>query len=156
MPRFLSFAKGGGGADEENTRSFSASSSAIVSNDSEDYLPSRRASDALIPPHVGIRRRVSNNYDVTELGEMISREISRYGGDDIHDPAPKPRTTSGHRRSVSGGLERVAVSMSRTPAPDPNHVVDWDGPDDPQNPQNWSRSYKWLLTAICMLLCLNV
>ncbi|PSN60596.1 membrane transporter [Corynespora cassiicola Philippines] len=26
--------------------------------------------------------------------------------------------------------------------PDPN-VVDWDGPDDPENPQNWPESKKW-------------
>ncbi|OCF31601.1 multidrug transporter [Kwoniella heveanensis BCC8398] len=25
-------------------------------------------------------------------------------------------------------------------------IVDWEGPDDPENPFNWSRSYKWLIT----------
>ncbi|OWZ69856.1 hypothetical protein AYX14_04770 [Cryptococcus neoformans] len=25
-------------------------------------------------------------------------------------------------------------------------IVEWDGPDDPDNPFNWSRSYKWLIT----------
>ncbi|KAK0553396.1 hypothetical protein OC845_001216 [Tilletia horrida] len=34
--------------------------------------------------------------------------------------------------------------------------VEWDGPDDPQNPQNFSLAYKWLLTAIVSLLTLNV
>lgn len=38
---------------------------------------------------------------------------------------------------------------------DPN-LVHWDGPDDPQNPQNWSKGFKWMITAVCMLLSLNV
>lgn len=29
---------------------------------------------------------------------------------------------------------------------DPN-VVDWDGPDDPENPQNWPDSKKWRIIA---------
>jgi len=30
---------------------------------------------------------------------------------------------------------------------DPN-LVEWDGPDDPENPQNFSRSRKWIITAV--------
>lgn len=25
-------------------------------------------------------------------------------------------------------------------------VIDWDGPNDPENPFNWSPTYKWVLT----------
>lgn len=25
-------------------------------------------------------------------------------------------------------------------------MVDWNGPDDPENPFNWSPTYKWVLT----------
>lgn len=28
------------------------------------------------------------------------------------------------------------------------NLVDWDGVDDPDNPMNWSPSYKWLLTVV--------
>lgn len=31
--------------------------------------------------------------------------------------------------------------------PDPN-IVGWDGPDDPENPQNWSNARKWWI-SIC-------
>jgi hypothetical protein len=28
----------------------------------------------------------------------------------------------------------------------------WDGPDDPENPFNWSLKYKWLLTiTVCFM-----
>ncbi|KAI0295170.1 MFS polyamine transporter [Multifurca ochricompacta] len=35
-------------------------------------------------------------------------------------------------------------------------IVTWDGPDDPENPKNWSFGYKWFITIICSLLTLNV
>lgn len=37
------------------------------------------------------------------------------------------------------------------PVPDPN-IVDWDGPDDPENPMNWSKSKKWGAIAIVSLI----
>lgn len=40
-------------------------------------------------------------------------------------------------------------------APEPRAVT-WDGDNDPNNPQNWSYSYKWFITLICGLLTLNV
>jgi hypothetical protein len=31
-------------------------------------------------------------------------------------------------------------------------LVDWDGPDDPENPFNWSFGYKWTVTiAVCLM-----
>lgn len=30
---------------------------------------------------------------------------------------------------------------------DPN-LIEWDGPDDPENPQNWSVGYKWFVTIM--------
>lgn len=76
------------------------------------------------------------------LEELTSRgeeEIERYGGDEPRDPPTK--------------VESVAVPA--LPAADPN-MVQWDGPDDPENPQNWSTSYKWLLTMVCIIMTVNV
>ncbi|KAI0036325.1 major facilitator superfamily domain-containing protein [Vararia minispora EC-137] len=36
------------------------------------------------------------------------------------------------------------------------NLVTWDGPDDPENPQNWSHRYRWLVTLICALMTINV
>jgi hypothetical protein len=35
-------------------------------------------------------------------------------------------------------------------------LVTWDGPDDPENPKNWSYAYKWWVTAIVCIVSLNV
>jgi hypothetical protein len=32
--------------------------------------------------------------------------------------------------------------------------VTWDGPDDPENPKNWSYAYKWWVTIIMCILSL--
>lgn len=42
-------------------------------------------------------------------------------------------TDATHNDSVSDGNEKT------TPV-DPN-IVDWDGPNDPKNPRNWSKSF---------------
>jgi hypothetical protein len=34
--------------------------------------------------------------------------------------------------------------------------VTWDGPDDPENPKNWSYAYKWWITVIMCILSLAV
>lgn len=39
---------------------------------------------------------------------------------------------------------------------DPN-LIDWDGPDDPENPMNWSTSKKWIVTVAlaCTTFCIT-
>ena len=39
---------------------------------------------------------------------------------------------------------------------DTREIVTWDGPDDPENPKNWSYAYKWWVTAIVCILSLDV
>ena len=34
--------------------------------------------------------------------------------------------------------------------------VSWDGPRDPQNPQNWSASKKWLIMAVNGITTINM
>ena len=35
-------------------------------------------------------------------------------------------------------------------------IVVWDGPNDPDNPQNWPRRKKWQITALACILTLTV
>lgn len=33
--------------------------------------------------------------------------------------------------------------------------VQWDGPNDPENPMNWSKAFRWWITAIASMLVFN-
>ena len=50
---------------------------------------------------------------------------------------------AGHRNEE---LDKKELEMTK-PDVDPD-VVDWDGPDDPQNPVNWSEKLKWANVAV--------
>ena len=79
------------------------------------------------------------------LDEKLAREeedIERYGGDDPREPRPK---------SPLGGVP----SLTLPPERDPN-MANWDGPDDPHNPQNWSIRRKWMITVVCIIMTVNV
>ncbi|KAL9094175.1 MAG: hypothetical protein Q9165_003590 [Trypethelium subeluteriae] len=38
------------------------------------------------------------------------------------------------------------------PASPPSNIVDWDGPDDPENPMSWPMSHRWLQVGIIAVL----
>ncbi|EAU86587.2 multidrug transporter [Coprinopsis cinerea okayama7 len=81
------------------------------------------------------------------LDEVLTREeeaITRYGGNDPEDPPARDPIT----RSLS---IRSAVSEGKD-----RNQVEWDGPDDPHNPQNWSTRRKWFITFLCILASINV
>jgi hypothetical protein len=63
--------------------------------------------------------------------------VEKYGGDDVREPPPK---------SLNG---------TSLPAVDPL-LVTWDSPQDPENPQNWSYAYKWMLTILIGLITFEV
>ncbi|KAK5999316.1 hypothetical protein QM012_005591 [Aureobasidium pullulans] len=54
--------------------------------------------------------------------------------------------------------QRVPKTISQSPdgSPEPNqpnqYLVDWNGPDDPDNPQNWSKTKKWVITMMLSTL----
>ena len=35
-------------------------------------------------------------------------------------------------------------------------IIDFDGPDDRQNPQNWSSAYRWIIVVLISVLSLIV
>ena len=89
-----------------------------------------------------------NQHLTAALEAELARDAQRlaaYGGDDPE--APPPRAV----KLVSATL----VPTETEPKVDPN-LVQWDGPDDPENPLNWTRSRRWLITGVVILLSLNV
>ncbi|VDC00642.1 unnamed protein product [Peniophora sp. CBMAI 1063] len=86
-----------------------------------------------------------------ELEDEIRSDEQRmedYGGDDPEEPPEKTPVNS------------PVVKPAGPPMPwmkphDPNRV-EWDGPDDPANPQNWGKPYRWAITLLCGLMTVNV
>lgn len=91
-----------------------------------------------------------------------------YGGDAIRDPPLRSphsliHTTVSEALSEDGTVRSEQVLESETSdvavaaaATTDTNLVGWDGPDDPENPQNWSVKYKWIVTGICILMTVNV
>lgn len=100
------------------------------------FIPSRPTSSGR--PNESNVVEGSVNSPVFEEAEWIEHEIVRYGGDELEDPPIK-----GHSESPSH------------PTKDPN-MVDWDGPNDPENPQNWSVRFKWMMTIVVIIMTVNV
>lgn len=44
------------------------------------------------------------------------------------------------------GAQNQQIPSEKQVEKDP-HLVDWDGPDDPENPQNFSKLRKWIITV---------
>ncbi|KAJ2916645.1 hypothetical protein MD484_g3772, partial [Candolleomyces efflorescens] len=126
----------------------SPSTSAVVTprssftiTNTDSYELDSKAYDATRPP---ARPLVLSPTQEAEVLGQDETAFSRYGGDYVEEPTPR-----------SPPERQKSLHIPSKPEKDPN-MVNWDGPDDPENPQNWSKSYKWLLTLICMLLCVNV
>ena len=63
-----------------------------------------------------------------------------------------PRNYEAASTLVPVSSDEITTGKSKaTGETDPN-IVDWDGPDDPQNPKNWPDSKKWLNVAVLSLL----
>ncbi|KAJ7466200.1 MFS general substrate transporter [Mycena galericulata] len=86
---------------------------------------------AMVSPVASVEREIAYDEEV----------IHSYGGDDPHNPPPK-----------SPGQE----ARPSTPPPLGPKEITWDGPNDQENPQNWTDSRKWLITLTCVLMTVNV
>lgn len=67
-------------------------------------------------------RAAETDIDSSEAGDITEKDIER-----------EAQTPSSRRPS------------NQEPAKDP-HLITWNGPDDPENPQNWPESKKWMVT----------
>lgn len=62
----------------------------------------------------------------------------------------------GDERDVERGEKAPSpVPVQQKEPQDPN-LIDWDGPDDPENPQNWSNAKKWAITMILAVMVVTV
>jgi hypothetical protein len=77
------------------------------------------------------------------------------------DPSPSRSRRSSDTKAEEQDLEKEAgfaapaSSKEAAPEKDPN-LVEWDGPDDPENPQNFSYARKWTITMFLSSLTIWV
>lgn len=93
----------------------------------KEQLAYEEGHDADIPSNEGVvpsDRRSLNKDNAIDLEKSESHNLSSRTSD---DDLPKERDLEKQ--------QATATEESEEP-PDPN-VVDWDGPEDPQNPMNW-------------------
>lgn len=76
--------------------------------------------------------------------DTVIAETSR---EELSEKKEEAGVPSNHHHSSS--------SPSRT-LRDESNLVTWDGPDDPDNPHNWSMAYRWWATLLCAVMTLNV
>ncbi|KIM38587.1 hypothetical protein M413DRAFT_447793 [Hebeloma cylindrosporum] len=94
------------------------------------------------PSENGQQRLGPHGLRIAEIAARGEEEFEHYGGDDIHEPPPKPPAIGG------AGLPSVQTIDA--------NMVTWDGPDDPTNPQNWTVRYKWAVTFVIIVMTVNV
>jgi DHA1 family multidrug resistance protein-like MFS transporter len=61
-------------------------------------------------------------------------------GEDIEDGTAAEKRASQARHEALGCVDPVT------------HIVGWNGPDDPENPMNWSRAKKWRITMVTAMM----
>ncbi|KAI0266420.1 MFS polyamine transporter [Gloeopeniophorella convolvens] len=83
---------------------------------------------------------------------MSSNEKATFHSD---TPVPNEPDNAVHVKDRTGGDPRAStVSNARSVTPNDDSpddhvlIVDWDGPDDPENPRNWTFKKKWGATLI--------
>ena len=106
------------------------------------------SASTVVSPNGAPHRPHSPSLEASLSPEIIRDEaaIEKYGGDDPHEPAVKNVPFS-----PTSTLTHEEPELSE----DPDKVT-WDGPDDPENPQNWSVAYRWFITMGTVVMTVNV
>ncbi|KAL8665668.1 MAG: hypothetical protein Q9168_007651 [Polycauliona sp. 1 TL-2023] len=73
-----------------------------------------------------------------------SDSSERIPSEDKEARGQQSEETNGRAQDLEAPLEKKQSSKS---VKDPN-LVTWDGPDDPQNPKNWSKKQRWAATIV--------
>lgn len=79
----------------------------------------------------------------------------------FQDPADAAQRESTLSHASDGDLEKQSIQSNHEATSDanasaakPENVVDWDGPDDPANPLNWTFRKKAMSIFVVSMLCM--
>ncbi|KAI0852761.1 MFS general substrate transporter [Daldinia vernicosa] len=80
----------------------------------------------------------------------MSTDMTEKGSVNTTIPDRDSTVGADSEQDVEAGVDNCEITADEK---DPD-VVDWDGPDDPENPANWSDKKKWLNIAILSIMTL--
>lgn len=87
-------------------------------------------------------------------GPQRDHDEARSTGADLeaarHSPSTDKKDPPNKQYSTDGKESTDADAFAADAVPDPN-LVDWEGPDDPANPRNWSKARKMFIIALVSL-----
>jgi hypothetical protein len=89
-----------------------------------------------------IEDETSDDLNIVEEGEATAKR----------SPGPEPNIGAELRDDVDNERDLEVRKLDKTKTSgsrhgDPN-LVTWDGPDDPENPRNWTFQHKWAATLV--------
>lgn len=75
---------------------------------------------------------------------------------DVEAQSLPPRAGKEHVNIARAEEEHnIKQHESSQPIDSDVEIVDWSGPDDPENPFNWPKKKKWIITAVSLFACLT-
>lgn len=92
---------------------------------------------------------VSDSMGTTPRLSMESREepIGPHAEKELTPSLPSSHETKNDNNDKDLENAQPSNKPEQPTEKDPN-LVEWDGPDDPENPQNFARSRKWIITCV--------
>lgn len=119
--------------------------------------PSKNSHDTLVDGYLHPEARLfheSNSTTPQPASETSS--VLRKTSNESFNSAQSTHYVHDHERDVEKADNAPQPEPeTKNQGQDPN-MVDWNGPDDPENPQNWPKSKKWLVTLALAFLTLTI
>lgn len=90
----------------------------------------------------------------TLLRYLATRKISYRRGEAPKNISPASTSIKSATPRPSGSVEDVSQQQDKEEAGiSVTNLVDWSGPEDPSNPQNWPFHQKLIITAVLWYVC---
>lgn len=72
-----------------------------------------------------------------------------------HHKLDEVLTTTADLSVEAPSSAQLSIDVENVSTSNQDNIVDWDGPQDPQNPQNWSSAKKWTIIILISAITFN-
>lgn len=94
-------------------------------------------------------------FDNVPVEEMDAKTNNRKSSQDV-DSDPASPSTEDTDRDIEKEAEAPVFTATKDKRPEDTNLVVFDGPDDPGNPQNFSKGKKWMITILLSFMTLTI